>query len=51
MNFNPSNIGEALFTKTQQRVLGMLYGQVERSFYLNEIVRLADMGKGTVKPK
>lgn len=49
MNFSPSNIGEALFTKTQQRVLGMLYGQVDRSFYLNEIIRLADMGKGTVR--
>jgi len=49
MNINQSNIGEALFTKTQQRVLGLLYGQTDKSFYLNEIVRLADMGKGTVR--
>lgn len=49
MNSNQSNIGEALFTKTQQRVLGLLYGQMDKSFYLNEIVRLADMGKGTVR--
>jgi predicted nucleotidyltransferase len=49
MNINKSNIGEALFTKTQQRVLGLLYGQTDKSFYLNEIVRLADMGKGTVR--
>ena len=49
INMNQSNIGEALFTKTQQRVLGLLYGQTDKSFYLNEIVRLADMGKGTVR--
>ena len=48
MKFNQSNIGTVLFTKTQQRVLGILYGQVERSFYLNQLVRLADMGKGTI---
>lgn len=44
-----SAIGDALFTKTQQRVLGLLYGRPERSFYLNELVRLADMGKGTIR--
>lgn len=44
-----SAIGDALFTKTQQRVLGLLYGKPEQSYYLNEIVRLADMGKGTVR--
>tara|TARA_R100001480_G_scaffold136521_1_gene133637 strand:- start:13938 stop:14561 length:624 start_codon:yes stop_codon:yes gene_type:complete len=48
MDSPPSAIGDALFTKTQQRVLGLLYGRPERSFYLNEIVRLADMGKGTI---
>ncbi len=41
-------IGDALFTKTQQKVLGLLYGKPEQSFYLNEIVRLAGMGKGSV---
>ena len=46
---NRSNIGEVLFTKTQQRVLGILYGRPDSSYYLNEIVRLADMGKGTVR--
>jgi len=43
-----SSIGDALFTKTQQRVLGLLYSKPEQSFYLNEIVRLAGMGKGAV---
>ncbi len=45
----PTAIGEALFTKTQQRVLGLLYGTPDKSFYTNEIVRWADMGRGTVR--
>ncbi|PKM42742.1 MAG: transcriptional regulator [Gammaproteobacteria bacterium HGW-Gammaproteobacteria-1] len=46
---NPVPIGDALFTKTQQRVLGLLYGNPERSFYANEIVRWAGMGRGGVR--
>ncbi|GAA4810367.1 hypothetical protein GCM10011365_14550 [Marinicella pacifica] len=49
MKSNHLNIGEALFTKTQQKVLGILYGQTEKSFYFNELVNLVDMGKGTVR--
>ena len=45
---NPVSIADALFTKTQQRVLGLLYGNPHRSFYTNEIVRSAGMGRGTV---
>ena len=45
----PTTIGEALFTKTQQRVLGLLYGKPDKSFYTNEIVRRADMGRGTIR--
>lgn len=41
-------IGDALFTKTQQKVLSLLYGKPDQSFYTNEIVRLADMGRGTI---
>lgn len=44
-----SNIGDALFSKTQQRLLGLLYGRPQQSFYLNELVRLAGGGKGSVK--
>ena len=44
-----TSIGDALFTKTQQKVLGLLYGRPQQSFYLNEIVRWADVGKGTIK--
>jgi predicted nucleotidyltransferase len=43
------NIANSLFTKTQQKVLGLLFGRPDTSFYLNEIVRLADMGKGTIR--
>ena len=43
-----TTIGDALFTKTQQRVLGLLFGKPDKSFYTNEIVRWADMGRGTV---
>lgn len=44
-----STIGDTLFTKTQQRVLGLLYGNPDRRYYANEIVRLAGMGRGTVR--
>ena len=44
-----TSAGDALFTKTQQRVLGLLYGKPDQSFYTNEIVRRADMGRGTVR--
>ncbi len=42
-------VAEALFTKTQQRLLSLLYGEPERSFYLKEILQFAGMGVGTVK--
>lgn len=44
-----TSIGDVLFTKTQQKVLGLLYGRPDETFYLNEIVRLAGVGKGTIK--
>ena len=44
-----TSLAEALFTKTQQRVLGLLLGNPERSYYTNEIVRFADAGIGTVQ--
>jgi predicted nucleotidyltransferase len=44
----PSGLGEVLFTKTQRKVLGVLFGASERSFYSNELVRLAGIGTGAV---
>ncbi len=46
--FVASLLGDVLFTKTQQKVLGLLFGKPDETFYLNEIVRLAGIGKGTV---
>lgn len=43
-----TSIGDALFTKTQQKVLGLLFGKPDKSFYTNEIMRWASMGRGTV---
>ena len=48
MTANTSAIADSLFTKTQQRVLGLLYGKPDQSYYLNEIVRLAGVGKGSI---
>jgi len=39
---------DALFSKTQQRVLSLLYGKPDKRYFTNEIVRAADMGRGTV---
>jgi predicted nucleotidyltransferase len=43
-----TSIGDALFTKAQQKVLALLFTQPDKSFYLNEVVRIADMGKGAI---
>lgn len=48
MGINPQSPSEVLFTKTQRRVLGLLFGQPERSHYVNEIVRAAGVGIGAV---
>jgi uncharacterized protein len=41
-------LGDALFSKTQQKVLGLLFTKPDQSFFGNEIVRWAGLGKGTV---
>ncbi len=43
-----ASMGDALFSKTQQQVLGLLFGHPDRSYYANEIVRFAGVGIGTV---
>lgn len=37
---------QALFTKTQRRILGLLFGSPDRSHFGNEIVRAAQVGIG-----
>ena len=44
-----SLLADALFTTTQQKVLGLLYAHPDKSFYLNEILRLTGMGVATIK--
>lgn len=44
-----SALADALFTSTQQRVLGLLFGQPNRSFFVTEMVSLADSGRGAVQ--
>ena len=34
----PVGLADALFTTTQQRVLGLLFGQPERSFFATELI-------------
>jgi len=44
-----TGLGEALFSKTQRQVLGLLFGNPGRSYYANEIVRFAGVGIGSVQ--
>ncbi len=48
MQRNPG-LSEALFSKTQRRVMGLLFGNPSRSYYANEIIRFAGTGVGTVQ--
>jgi len=44
-----AGLAGALFSGTQQRVLGLLFGQPERSFYATELIALAGVGSGAVQ--
>lgn len=44
-----SGVADALFTKVQQRVLAVLFGNHSRSFYANELIALACSGSGAVQ--
>lgn len=43
-----TSMGDALFSKTQQKVLGLLFGKPDQSYFTNEIIRWVGLGKGTV---
>jgi predicted nucleotidyltransferase len=45
----PANMADALFSKTQQRLLSLLFGQPDRSFFANELISLARSGTGAVQ--
>ena len=42
-------LADVLFNKAQQRLLALLFGNPERSFYSNELIDLAGCGKGAVQ--
>lgn len=44
-----SGLADALFTRTQQGVLGFLFGQPDRSFFASELIREIGMGSGAVQ--
>jgi predicted nucleotidyltransferase len=44
-----SGVADALFSKVQQRVLAVLFGNHSRSFYANELIALAGSGSGAVQ--
>lgn len=44
-----TNIADALFGRVKQRVLAILYGRPDRSFYANEVIHLAKAGTGAVQ--
>ena len=43
------SLADALFSRTQQRVLAFLFGQPERSFYATELIGLIGAGSGAVQ--
>jgi predicted nucleotidyltransferase len=44
-----SSAADALFPKVRQRVLSVLFGAPDRSFYTNEVIGLAQSGAGAVQ--
>lgn len=44
-----TSLGNALFNTTQQRLLALLFGQPNRSYYAKELIRLAAAGTGAVQ--
>lgn len=45
----PTSLADALFSGTRQRVLRLLFGQPERSYYATELIALAASGSGAVQ--
>lgn len=44
-----TGLADALFSATQQKVLGYLFGQPDRSFYATELIGLVGAGSGGVQ--
>jgi predicted nucleotidyltransferase/predicted transcriptional regulator with HTH domain len=48
-NMETVSLSSALFSKVRQRVLALIFGQPERSFYTSEIMRIVGSGTGAVE--
>jgi predicted nucleotidyltransferase len=46
---SPASVADALFPRTRQAVLAVLFGRPDERFYLNDIVRRARSGVGQVQ--
>ena len=44
-----TSLADALFPRVRQRVLAVLFGTPDRSFYANEVIALAQSGTGAVQ--
>lgn len=44
-----ASLSDALFTKTQQRVLSLLFGQPGRAFSVNELIQSTAAGSGAIQ--
>src|SRR5580698_8448852 len=49
MSIKKIGLSNVLFSKTQQHVLALLFGQPDSDFYTNEIIRLTQSGTGAVQ--
>ncbi len=45
----PLSMADALFSATQSRVLALLFGQSDRSFYATELIKRIGAGSGAVQ--
>tara|TARA_R110002110_G_scaffold63319_1_gene176262 strand:- start:22018 stop:22653 length:636 start_codon:yes stop_codon:yes gene_type:complete len=48
-HMQPLTMADALFSRTQQNVLGLLFGQHWQSFYTNEVIKRSGGGSGAVQ--
>ena len=47
--FHSSPLSEALFSRSRQAILGLLYAHPDRAFYLRQVVRMSGGGHGAIQ--
>lgn len=48
-NVSSQSLASSMFTATQQRLFGLIFGQPRRSFFMTELIELAGIGRGAVQ--